>query len=169
MFDHSADRNYVGKVPAEEQPMKTLAVASLGLILSACNSSAEPARFQAGYWEQSSRIVATEDAPEKQVARNRCITPREAAQPASLFEAAARASGCELRGFTMSGGEIHGSRICNAIPGPGHMHETGTIEGHYSATSYEMTIREDVQADGGVRFQTETRTTGRRAGDCPAT
>jgi hypothetical protein len=148
--------------------MRNLAAIAVGVILCSCGrNSGAPARFEPGYWEQSKQMMATENTPEGRVSGNRCITPEEAAKPVSLFEQAARNAGCELKDFTMSGGKIHGTRTC-AIPGPGHMHQTGTMEGTYTATSYEMTIRNDVEADGGIHFQAETRNRGRRVGKCPS-
>ena len=145
--------------------------------VSATGAGAAPggaaARIQPGEWEMTVETVNIE-APnmppeaaammkktmgEKQTSRQ-CITPEEAA---GAFVTQDQQTDCTREGFSLAGGRIQGTVTCTGEDGK----VTVTLNGRHSGTSYDMNSK--VQSENQAGSMTiETRTTGRRIGECPA-
>lgn len=145
-----------------------IAVTMLPILCGCGGGKAAPstAHIQPGYWEQTVEIVEPKDASGNPRQRNRCITPEQAARPASLFEASARESHCALRGFTMAGGRIHATSACHQEGGGVSVSSTSTMEGRYTETSIDLNIRGEAEFDNGERRPLESHSTGHRVRDC---
>ena len=135
--------------------------------------STAAASFQPGQWETTTEVTRLNMAgmpagvtppmpPPTTVSY--CMTPEKARRPdANFLTGSGEDSGCSYTDFTMSGGRIQGIVQCNQ---QGTSMRT-TMSGQFTATSYEMNQQVQVTA-GGVTTDMESRTTGRRVGDCPA-
>ncbi|MDT9599204.1 DUF3617 domain-containing protein [Sphingosinicella rhizophila] len=131
-------------------------------------------RLDPGQWEIEHEILSME-APgmpkeamasvtnQKTVIKS-CITPEQAAKPNADFFAA-KDNGCSYKDFNMAGGRIRGTLSCASEDRPGSM--TMTMDGKYSAQSYEMAV--EMKTDAGAGGMTiKSRGSGKRIGDCPA-
>lgn len=94
-----------------------------------------------------------------------CLSEAEASKPdADLFQGK-KDDSCKAEGFAMKGGRVTGTMICKGTEGAG---ETKlTMEGQYGSTSFDVTSRTEVKGEG-MAMTMESRSTGRRIGDCPA-
>lgn len=168
--------------------MRTSIAAAAALLLVACgsrdkagNSSAEGgagsgpaagASFQPGQWEVTSQVtrmtipnmppgVAAPTPPPTTV--RYCMTAAQASRPdANFLTGGGQAGGCTYSDFSMAGGHLQGNIQCNQQGTTMHTAMTGD----FTATGYEITQRTQVNA-GGISTDVESRTTGRRVGDCP--
>lgn len=93
-----------------------------------------------------------------------CLTPEQAARPGADFvTGSGQAQGCTYESNSIAGGRIQ-ARVQCAMPG-GSMRSN--ITGQFTATSYEVSQQVTVPAQG-ANMEMESRTVGRRVGDCPA-
>lgn len=134
---------------------------------------AAAASFEPGQWETTTAVTrlnmagmpagVTPPMP-PQTTISYCMTPDKARRPdANFLTGSSEGSGCSYTDFTMSGGRIQGIVQCNQ---QGTSMRTA-MSGRFTATGYEMTQQVQVTA-GGITTDMESRTTGRRVGDCPA-
>lgn len=91
-----------------------------------------------------------------------CLTPEQARRPSAGFMTGKEGAGCSYQNFSMSGGRIQGTVTCNQ----GGSTVRATIDGTFSAESYQMETETQTQASG-VNVNTATRIAARRIGDCP--
>jgi len=145
-----------------------LALAALPLLggCSGQGNAPSTAHIQPGYWEQRVEIVEPKEGRGGQTVLGRCISSEQATRPVSLFEATARESHCELTGFTMADGRMHGTLTCRFAGGGVSVDSTRTIEGTYSETRFDMTVRGEAVFDNGEHHPMESRSTSRRLRDC---
>jgi hypothetical protein len=93
-----------------------------------------------------------------------CLTAEQAAQPSAGFlTGGGEAGGCSYENFSMANGRMSGSVQCN-VAGTS---SRSTFDGQFTPSSYEITTQVTATA-AGMTTETETRTTARRTGDCPA-
>lgn len=92
-----------------------------------------------------------------------CITPEEASKPVMLSQN--RDNQCDYSHFTFGGGTIKGTISCNEKQGNGSV--TMTMDGHYSAQSYEMNTSMDMNMHG-ISEKIDARRTAHRVGECSA-
>lgn len=128
-----------------------------------------------GLWEIASEITAV-SAPNlpiqvrdrmigpRQRLRN-CITPEQAARPDAGFLAAQDNSSCTYEGFAMRGGRMTGTMRC---PEPGGGVTVAEMEGEYVGDRYALGMTIQTPMPDGATMRIQTRTTGRRIGNCPA-
>lgn len=134
-------------------------------------------RINPGEWEISTEITAV-DAPEmpremlqamqgRRTAIRNCITPEQASDPAAFSRGVQQQnSGCQVRDFTMRGGQLAGETICAA----GTNREVRSrMSGRYGPESfdYQTQVATPVVIAGGTMNVT-VQVQGRRVGDCAA-
>ncbi len=129
--------------------------------------------LQPGQWEITTTVAsinvpnlppgATPPLPPPSPVRS-CLTPEQAAQPTAGFIAGAGENGgCTYENSSMSGGRIEATVQCNA----GGATMRSVMNGQFAPESFEVTQRATTSAEG-MNMEMESRTTGRRVGDCPA-
>lgn len=129
--------------------------------------------LQPGEWETTVQVTSMNVAnmpqgvnpptPPPTTVRS-CITPEQAARPNASFLSGKDAnSGCTNENFSMTGGRMQGTVTCSQQGTT----MRSTFNGEFTPTGYEMTAQVETQANG-MSMNMETRTTGRRLGDCPA-
>jgi hypothetical protein len=129
--------------------------------------------MQAGQWEMTTQVVSmtaeglpagmTPPTPPPTTV-SICLTPEQAANPGANFATgSAENSGCTSENMAMANGRVTGTVQC----AQGGTTMRTTLDGQYTATSYEVTQRAQISGQG-VSMNTESRTTGRRTGDCAA-
>jgi hypothetical protein len=129
--------------------------------------------MQPGEWETTVEVVRME-APNMPQGMNMpmpaattirtCLTAEQVSRPnAGFLTGKGDASGCTYENFSMAGGRIQGSVQCSSQGTT----MRSTFNGQFSATSYEMTQQVETGAQG-MTMEMESRTSGRRIGDCPA-
>jgi len=145
-----------------------LALAALPLLGGCGDRGSAPsgAHIKAGWWEQTLEIVEPKDMRGQRRQRGRCVTPERAARPAIMFEDSARESHCTLSDFTMAGGRIHASSACHQEGGGVSVSSTSTMDGSYTETTIDLTIRGEALFDNGERHPMASRSTGRWVRDC---
>lgn len=131
--------------------------------------------IQPGEWEVASEVTGVSAPNLPIVARNRmigprgrargCITPEQAARPDAGFLAGQGRGGCNFADFTMTGGRITGTMRCTE---PGGGTTTARMTGDYAGDGYRLGMTIETPIPDGTTMRIETRTTGRRVGDCPA-
>ncbi len=95
---------------------------------------------------------------------NTCLTPEQARAPGGDFlTGSGQAAGCTTENMSMEGGRIRGTVQCNQQGTT----MRSTMDGQFSPTSFEINQRVETSAQG-MNMTMESRTTGRRTGDCPA-
>ena len=130
------------------------------------------ASFQPGQWEVTTQVTrmnipnmpagAAPPTPPPTTVRY-CMTAAEASRPgANFLTGSGQSGGCTYSDFSMTGGRLQGTVQCNQ---QGTTMRT-TMTGQFSATSYEISQQAQIEA-AGMRTEVESRTTGRRVGDCP--
>jgi hypothetical protein len=133
-------------------------------------------RIEPGLWEVRSEVVSVSAPGLPLVTRNRmvgprptvrnCITPEQAARPNSNFLSGGNTGNCAYRDFSMDGGRMRGAMTCRNEDPPGITE--AAMDGTHRPGGYDMTMRMETQLPGGGVMQVETRTQGRRLGECPA-
>jgi hypothetical protein len=92
-----------------------------------------------------------------------CLTAAQAAQPgAGFLSGSGEAQGCTYESNSISGGRIQAVVQCNQQGTT----MRSTMTGQFTADSYEVNQQVETSAQG-QNMQMESRTTGRRTGDCP--
>lgn len=130
------------------------------------------ASFAPGLWETTTEVLSmnvpnmpqgfSPPMPPATTVRH-CLTPEQAGRPpADFMSGGGESGGCTYQDFAMSNGRIRGTIQCGAEAGSMRM----TMDGSFSSTRYEM--NQQVETSGqGMTMNMESRTTGRRVGDCP--
>lgn len=138
----------------------------VGMILAGCSSQADD--LKAGEWEITSEIVSLmgiaprHGGPAATLTIKHCLTAHEARRPNAHFLVGEPPdSNCAYRDFTMKDGRVRGSVEC-AKAG---MTLRTRIEGTYRLSSFETVMSGDVTKNN-VTLATETRSRGRRIGQC---
>jgi hypothetical protein len=133
-------------------------------------------RIEPGLWERSTAVTAVnaEAAPRDLLARMRkrrstsrhCISPEQAAAPATHFMASREGARCVSRSFSMRDGLMSGEMACTDADSSGQW--TARLQGRYTAGDYdfEMIMEMPNPWDPGQILIT-SRTAGRRLGACP--
>jgi hypothetical protein len=94
---------------------------------------------------------------------NTCLTPEQARAPSGDFlTGSGQAAGCTTENMSMAGGRVRGIVQCNQQGTT----MRSTMDGQFSPTSFEINQRVETSAQG-MNMTMESRTTGRRTGDCP--
>ena len=131
------------------------------------------AQMQPGLWEITTTVASinvpnmpagvTPPLPPPTTVRT-CLTPEQAAQPnADFLTGSGESGGCTYESSSMSGGRIEATVQCNADGAQ----MRSAMNGQFTPDSYEVTQRVTTSAQG-MNMEMESRTTGRRVGDCPA-
>ncbi|HWT13397.1 MAG TPA: DUF3617 domain-containing protein [Allosphingosinicella sp.] len=128
--------------------------------------------FQPGQWETTIQVTSMNmpgmpkgmaaPTPPPTTVRN-CLTAEQARQPSADFLTGSAGSGCRSENFSMANGRISGTVQCDAQGTT----MRSTMDGQYTATSYEMNMQTQTQAQG-QNVDMEVRATARRIGDCPS-
>lgn len=146
---------------------------SAGEKAAAGGGGAAAAAFQPGLWEITTQVLnmsgpnipqgVTMPTPPPTTVRT-CMTPEQAGQPgANFFTGSGESGGCTYENNSMAGGRIAATVQCN--------NEGGTMRsnmsGQFTATSFELDQQVETTAQG-MTMNIESRTSGRRVGDCPS-
>lgn len=92
-----------------------------------------------------------------------CLTAAQAAQPgAGFLSGSGEGQGCTYESNSIGGGRIQAVVQCSQQGTT----MRSTMTGQFTATSYEVSQQAQISAQGQTT-ETESRTTGRRVGDCP--
>jgi hypothetical protein len=129
--------------------------------------SAAAVAMQPGEWEITTTVArvsvpgmpagAATPLPGPTTVRS-CLTPEQASQPgAGIFTGAGEGEGCTYESNNISGGRVQAVVQCSQ----GGQAMRSTVTGQFAATSFE--VSQQVQASG---VEMESRTVGRRVGDC---
>ncbi len=127
-----------------------------------------------GLWQVASEVTAV-SAPNLPIAarddmigpRGRgqaCLTPEEAARPSARFLAGRGGDRCVYADFAMDGGRMTGTMRCTEPDGGETL---ARMTGDYRQESYRLDMVIETPGPDGATMRIETRTTGRRIGDCP--
>ena len=129
--------------------------------------------MQPGQWEIRTEVVRMEvpNMPQGMspptpppTTVNTCLTPEQASAPSGGFlSGSGEAAGCTNQGMSMANGRIRGTVQCNQQGTT----MRSTMDGQFTPTSFEVNQRVETSAQG-MTMNMESRTTGRRTGDCPA-
>ena len=95
-----------------------------------------------------------------------CITEEEANRSDANVFTGKKDKNCTSEGFAARGGRISGKVVCVGDTGEGRM--TMVVDGTFQPESYEVTMKMDTEGAGGEGLKMETKATGKRIGDCPA-
>ena len=168
--------------------MRRSTAALAALLLSACgggsggNESEKAAggeaagsgeTMQAGQWEMTTQVVSvnvpgmpagTAPPTPPPTTVSVCLTPEQVANPGADFATGTGSNGgCTSDNMSWANGRVSGTVQCNQSGTT----MRSTLDGRYSGTTYEVTQRAEISS-GGQTMTTESRTTGRRTGDCQA-
>ena len=175
--------------------MKRIAFTAL-LLLTACErgpgdrqgaQASEGAALQPGEWESRVEILDIKMLPietaqgsftptvvrhSPPTTSRACLTADQAKAPFERFLAGVTYSQCQSDKFTTTAGKIGGTVTCT---GQGQA-TNFTLDGRYTATSYDVTTRAEVRAAGeqlpmmpeATPMDMTTRITATRVGECPA-
>lgn len=152
--------------------------ASMEEVQKQAQAAGAPAKLQPGQWETKVEVAEIEmpgvpPAVAEQLKNTmksaaattvtNCVTPEEAERPqGKLF--GGTGNECRYRDFTMGGGRMKGTLVCNDAARGGSM--TMTTAGTFTATSFA--IDNDMLMEGGPQAMTmKARVTGKRLGECP--
>jgi len=133
-------------------------------------------RIEPGLWALSSAVLDARgpNLPREAQARLKghrqnvrsCVTPEQAARPESNFLTRQTDSQCTYRDFSMRDGRLRGEMRCTGGGLPGSM--TTRMDGRYGPRSYDVRMRmTSTGMPEGANMTIDTRTVGRRIGDCP--
>lgn len=133
-------------------------------------------RVEPGLWEVTSAVLDArgENMPREARARIRshrgtirnCVTPAQAARPDANFMRIQQRGACTYRGFSIQGGRMRGEMRCTDPGLPGAM--TTSMDGRYGPRNYEVRMRMvSTGMPEGANMIIDTRTVGRRIGQCP--
>jgi hypothetical protein len=137
-----------------------------GTSASSASGASSIVALQPGEWESQVQPAMTSPSPPgaRQVKVRFCITPEQAANPtAAAMTGDHGSSHCTMKDYSVAGGRIHGTTTCNMGTSLVRM----TSDGQYTATTYEMTIKSQIDVRGRS-INNEMHVTARRVGDCPA-
>ena len=131
------------------------------------------AQMEPGLWEITTTVAsidipsmpggATRPLPPPTTVRT-CLTPEQAARPnADFLAGTGESGGCTYESSSMSGGRIEATVQCTSEG----VQMRSAMNGQFTPDSYELTQRVTTSAQG-MNMEMESRTAGRRVGDCPA-
>lgn len=131
------------------------------------------AAMQAGLWEITTTVSrmsapgmpagAAMPMPPPTTVRS-CLTEQQAAQPgAGFFTGSGEGQGCTYESNAISGGRIQAAVQCTQQGST----MRSTMTGSFSATSFDIAQQVRTSAQG-MAMEMESRTVGRRVGDCLA-
>ena len=133
-------------------------------------------RIEPGLWEMRSEVLDATGPNLPRMAQARlkgprpivrtCISPAEAARPEANFLRSQPDSHCTYRGFSLRDGRLRGEMRCagGGLPGT----TTTSMDGRYGARGYDTRMRmASTGMPEGANMIIETRTIGRRIGNCP--
>jgi hypothetical protein len=171
-----------------------LCTAAVALALTACGSSKDKAenasagagesrgslggmKLRAGQWEMTSETLLAEIPgmpPEAAKMMNgqkttvrTCITPEQAAKSNADLFTARKDNECEHQDWSMGGGKMHGSMVCNNDEGGMMGKMTMKLDGTYGEDNYDLVMDMNIPAQpGGGTMHMKTRVQGKRVGDC---
>ncbi len=125
-------------------------------------------RIEPGLWIVTSEIedVRAPDLPVQVRARmlgprsglRHCITPAQAAQPASVFLAGQDERPCRYTDFRVENGRVEGTMSCPGMD--------ARMEGDYRPDAFEMRFSMTSPLPDGAQMTIESRTRGQRLGPC---
>lgn len=132
--------------------------------------------IEPGLWRVASEVMSArgDNLPRAAKARieahrrsvSSCVTAAEAARPEVNFLRRQRDGHCSYRGFSLRSGRMRGRMRCTGGGLPGAV--TSEMDGRYRPDSYELTmVMTSTGMPEGANMVIETRTLGRRLGDCP--
>lgn len=131
------------------------------------------AAMQAGLWEITTTVSrmsapgmpagAAMPMPPPTTVRS-CLTEQQAAQPgAGFFTGSGEGQGCSYESNNISAGRVQAAVQCTQQGST----MRSTMTGSFSATSFDVAQQVRTSAQG-MAMEMESRTVGRRVGDCPA-
>lgn len=139
--------------------------------------SASAPSIQPGQWEVATEALKV-DAPNmpKEAAgmlrsslnktTKICITAADLKQSGGNLFTGKKNENCSRQEFGFEGGRVRGQMSCGSGgQAPGQMELE--VDGSYTATTYSTTTKMQMSG-GGMAMNVESRSTGRRIGDCPA-
>ena len=129
--------------------------------------------MQAGQWDMTTQVVsinmpgmpagASPPMPAPTTV-SVCLTPEQVANPGANFATGSGANGgCTSDNMSWANGRVSGTVQCSQSGTT----MRSTLDGRFSGTTYDVTQRAEISG-GGQTMTTESRTTGRRTGDCQA-
>lgn len=129
--------------------------------------------MQPGQWEITTEVLRMEvpnmpkgvsaPTPPPTTVRT-CLTPQQASAPSGGFlTGSGESGGCTTQNMSMSGGRIQGTVQCDQQGST----MRSTMDGQFSPTGFEVNQRVETSAQG-MNMTMQSRTSGRRVGDCPA-
>ncbi|TFI57449.1 DUF3617 domain-containing protein [Sphingomonas parva] len=95
-----------------------------------------------------------------------CITEEEANRSDANVFTGKKDKNCTSEGFEARSGRISGKVVCTGDTGEGRM--TMVVDGTFQPESYEVRMKMDTEGPDGAGMKMETKATGKRIGDCPA-
>ena len=129
--------------------------------------------MQPGQWEIRTEVVRMEipNMPQGMsgpmppaTTVSTCLTPQQASAPSGGFlTGSGEGAGCTTENMSMADGRIRGTVQCNQQGST----MRSTMDGQFSPTSFEISQRVETSAQG-MNMNMESRTSGRRVGDCPS-
>lgn len=134
---------------------------------------AASAAMQPGQWEITTTVASISvpnmpsgmapPVPPPTTVRS-CLTPEEASQPnANFLTGMGESGGCTYENQSMEGGRVQSTVQCSS----GGATMRTVVSGQFTPTSFEVNQRATTSAQG-MNMEIESRTAGRRIGDCPA-
>lgn len=96
-----------------------------------------------------------------------CLTQEEADRPPADIVAGGSSDQCRYESFSMVGGRMDGTMVCNGQDRPGETRMT--MAGTYSPVQYAVDMDMKITAPPGIGVGTMTmtaKTSGRRVGEC---
>lgn len=134
-------------------------------------------RIEPGEWEVTTQLTeidapgmpeAAQEMMREQMGRtttyNHCITPEQAADPEAQMFGGDDQQNCTYSEFDMSGGNMLIEASCQPEGMQGEM--TMRMEGAYSPSEYDMTMRMTTSGTPMGDMTMSGQTTGRRVGEC---
>jgi hypothetical protein len=142
---------------------------------TASGPAAEGLKLRPGYYETETQSAISGLPPqlakalgaEKKTGRH-CISPKEANRPSADLFGGKKQPGCQSKDVAYAGGRIHGVLACAGKGHEGGGVATITLDGTYTADSYEVRSHIVTRAGGGQSMTIDSRATAHRVGDCPA-
>lgn len=133
-------------------------------------ASSDSVELRPGQWETTVEVLRM-DIPnmrgvampkQRTVTVRSCLTPEQARRPSGGFMTGGREqAGCNYKNFSMAGGRVQGTVVCNREGTT----IRSTVNGTFSADAYRMETEASVQTNG-MTVNTANRITGHRTGDC---
>jgi hypothetical protein len=158
--------------PSAAAPSNVIATAdALTSTAPSAPAAAEGLKLRPGLYESSTDMKIEGLPPQLAKVMNgtkmtdrSCVTPEEANRPSSELFGGKKAEGCQQKDLVYAGGRIHGVLICPAKSG-GEASQV-TMDGTYSADSFDMHTRIVTHGAGSQGMAMEGHMTAHRVGEC---